>query len=67
MTLAGYTVEATDGAVGRAGYEGRQVVVTDGHGDRLRLDVNTVARIDHRTHRVYLGVSRGELRPANRR
>ncbi|MET7399220.1 hypothetical protein ABZS66_37630 [Dactylosporangium sp. NPDC005572] len=67
MTLVGYTVEATDGAVGRAGYEGRQVVVTDADGERLQLDVNTVARIDHRTHRVYLGVTRGELRPTNRR
>ncbi|GAA0744046.1 hypothetical protein Drose_18280 [Dactylosporangium roseum] len=65
MTLVGYTVEATDGAVGaidRATYDGPQVVITDGDGGRLRLDVDTVQRIDHRAHKVYLGVSRRELR-----
>jgi hypothetical protein len=65
MVLVGYTVEATDGAVGaidRKTYDGRQVVVADADGGLLRLDVNTVQRIDHRTHKVYLGISRRELR-----
>jgi hypothetical protein len=65
MVLVGYTVEATDGEVGaidRRTYDGRQVLVAGPDGALLKLDVNTVRRIDHRDHRVYLAVSRGELR-----
>jgi hypothetical protein len=65
MVLVGYTVEATDGEVGaidRRTYDGRQVLVAGADGALLKLDVNTVRRIDHRDHRVYLAVSRGELR-----
>ncbi|WP_432972716.1 hypothetical protein [Dactylosporangium sp. CA-233914] len=66
MVLVGYTVEATDGEVGaidRRTYEGRQVLVTRADGALLKVDVNTVERIDHRDHKVYLGVSRRELTP----
>jgi hypothetical protein len=65
MVLVGYTVEATDGEVGaidRRTYAGRQVVVAGVDGALLKLDVNTVQRIDHRNQRVYLGVSRRDLR-----
>lgn len=64
MVLVGYTVEATDGAVGaidRRTYDGRQVLVTGEDGALLKVDVNTVERIDHRDHKVYLAVSRQEL------
>ncbi|HTJ37487.1 hypothetical protein [Dactylosporangium darangshiense] len=65
MVLVGYTVEATDGEVGaidRRTYDGRQVVVAGANGELLKVDVSSVERIDHREHRVYLGVSRRELR-----
>ncbi|WP_432825228.1 hypothetical protein [Dactylosporangium sp. CA-092794] len=65
MGLVGYLVEATDGEVGaidRRTYDGRQVLVADADGALLQVDVNSVERIDHRDHRVYLGVSRGDLR-----
>ncbi|MFG2044170.1 hypothetical protein [Dactylosporangium sp. NPDC048998] len=65
MVLVGYTVEATDGEVGaidRRTYDGRQVLVAGDDGALLKVDVNTVERIDHRDHRVYLAVSRRELR-----
>ncbi|WP_344612784.1 hypothetical protein [Dactylosporangium salmoneum] len=66
MVLVGYTVEATDGEVGaidRRTYDGRQVLVAGDDGELFKVDVNTVERIDHRDHRIYLGVSRRELQP----
>jgi hypothetical protein len=66
MVLVGYMVEATDGAVGeidRRTYDGRQVLVAGEDGALLKVDVNTVERIDHRAHKVYLGVSRTALQP----
>jgi hypothetical protein len=65
MVLVGYTVEATDGEVGaidRRTYDGRSVVVAGQDGELLKVDVSAVQRIDHRDHRVYLDVSRRELR-----
>lgn len=65
MVLVGYTVEATDGEVGaidRRTYDGHQVVVAGEDGELLNVDVSAVRRIDHRDHRVYLAVSRRELR-----
>ncbi|MGI5242731.1 hypothetical protein [Dactylosporangium sp. CA-139066] len=66
MVLVGYTVEATDGEVGaidRRTYDGRKVVVAARDGALLNVDVSAVERIDHRDHRVYLGISRRELQP----
>ncbi|GAA3287695.1 hypothetical protein GCM10020218_051770 [Dactylosporangium vinaceum] len=64
MVLVGYTVEAKDGQIGaidRKTYDGRQVYVCAGDGSLLKVDVNTVERIDHRNHKIYLAVTRGEL------
>jgi hypothetical protein len=66
MVLVGYTVEATDGEVGaidRRTYDGRQVLVAGDDGALLKVDVNTVERIDHRDQKVYLAVSRHDLTP----
>jgi len=66
MVLVGYTVEAKDGAVGaidRRTYDGPQVLVAGDDGALLKVDVNTVERIDHRNHKVYLGVTREQLQP----
>jgi hypothetical protein len=65
MVLVGYTVEATDGEIGaidRRTYDGRPVVVAGQDGELLKVDVSAIQRIDHRDHRVYLDVSRQELR-----
>lgn len=65
--LVGYAVEAVDGRVGtihRDTYDTGRLVVADTHGDLVRLQVDAVQRIDHRSQVVYLGVTRGSLASA---
>ncbi|MFI5910423.1 hypothetical protein [Dactylosporangium sp. NPDC051541] len=67
MALVGYTVEAKDGgrigAIDRDTRDGRAVYVQVEAGGRVKLDVNTVERIDHRAHKVYLTVPSLDLTP----